>query len=46
MDVLIVLMPLAIAMGLLGLLAFLWSLRNRQFDDLEGPAWRGIADDE
>ncbi|MCO4055004.1 MAG: cbb3-type cytochrome oxidase assembly protein CcoS [Bosea sp.] len=46
MDVLIVLMPLAIAMGLLGLLAFLWSLRNRQFDDLEGAAWRGIADDE
>jgi cbb3-type cytochrome oxidase maturation protein len=46
MDVLIVLMPLALAMGLLGLLAFLWSLRNRQFDDLEGAAWRGIADDE
>jgi cbb3-type cytochrome oxidase maturation protein len=46
MDVLIVLMPLALAMGLLGLLAFLWSLRNRQFDDLEGAAWRGISDDE
>ncbi|MCU0883534.1 MAG: cbb3-type cytochrome oxidase assembly protein CcoS [Beijerinckiaceae bacterium] len=46
MDVLIVLMPLALGMGLLGLLAFLWSLRNRQFEDLDGAAWRGIADDD
>jgi cbb3-type cytochrome oxidase maturation protein len=46
MDVLIVLMPLALAMGLLGLAAFFWSMKTRQFDDLEGAAWRGIADDD
>ena len=46
MDVLLVLMPLALAMGLLGLLAFLWSLKNRQFEDLDGAAWRGITDDD
>jgi cbb3-type cytochrome oxidase maturation protein len=46
MDVLLVLMPLALAMGLLGLLAFLWSLKNRQFEDLDGAAWRGISDDD
>jgi cbb3-type cytochrome oxidase maturation protein len=45
-DVLLVLMPLALAMGLLGLLAFLWSLKNRQFEDLDGAAWRGISDDD
>ena len=44
MDVLIVLMPLALGMGLL--LAFFWSLRNRQFEDLDGAAWRGISDDD
>jgi len=46
MDVLIVLMPLALAMGLLGLVAFFWSMKTRQFDDLEGAAWRGISDDD
>lgn len=46
MDVLIVLMPLALAMGLLGLVAFFWSMKTRQFDDLEGAAWRAISDDD
>ena len=45
MDVLIFLVPLALLLGLLGLGAFLWSLRNGQFDDLDGAAWRAIADD-
>jgi cbb3-type cytochrome oxidase maturation protein len=25
---------------------FLWSLKNGQYDDLEGAGWRAIADDE
>jgi cbb3-type cytochrome oxidase maturation protein len=25
---------------------FLWSLKSGQYDDLEGAAWRAIADDE
>jgi cbb3-type cytochrome oxidase maturation protein len=32
--------------GLVGLLGFLWSLKSCQYDDLEGAAWRAIADDE
>jgi cbb3-type cytochrome oxidase maturation protein len=24
----------------------LWALRNRQFDDLDGAAWRAISDDD
>jgi nitrogen fixation-related uncharacterized protein len=31
---------------LVGLLGFLWSLKSGQYDDLEGAAWRAIADDE
>ena len=46
MEVLVFLVPLALALGLFGLLAFLWSLKNGQYDDLEGAAWRAIADDE
>ena len=46
MEVLVYLVPLAIMLGALGLAAFLWSLKNGQYDDLDGAAWRAIADDE
>jgi cbb3-type cytochrome oxidase maturation protein len=38
--------PVAIGLGLLGLLAFLWSLRSGQYDDLDGAAERIIEDDD
>jgi len=34
------LVPIAVALGLAGLGAFLWSLRSNQYDDLEGAAER------
>jgi cbb3-type cytochrome oxidase maturation protein len=40
------LIPVALFLGLLGLAAFLWSLRSGQFDDLEGASWRAIQDSE
>jgi cbb3-type cytochrome oxidase maturation protein len=46
MEVLVYLVPLALALGGLGLASFLWSLKSGQFDDLDGAAWRAIADDE
>ncbi|TWB93164.1 cbb3-type cytochrome oxidase maturation protein [Bradyrhizobium macuxiense] len=46
MEVLVILVPLALALGFLGLLGFLWSLKSGQYDDLDGAAWRAIADDE
>ena len=46
MEVLVFLVPLALTLGLLGLMGFLWSLKNGQYDDLEGAGWRAIADDE
>jgi cbb3-type cytochrome oxidase maturation protein len=46
MEVLVILVPLALALGLVGLGGFLWSLKSGQYDDLEGAAWRAIADDD
>ena len=46
MNVLVYLVPLALALGVLGLAAFLWALKNGQFDDLDGAAWRAIGDDD
>jgi cbb3-type cytochrome oxidase maturation protein len=46
MEVLVFLVPLALGLGLVGLVGFLWSLKSGQYDDLEGAALRAIADDE
>jgi cbb3-type cytochrome oxidase maturation protein len=39
------LVPAALFLGALGLLAFLWALRSGQFEDLEGAAYRALEDD-
>lgn len=46
MDVLIYLIPAALFLGVLGLAAFLWSLKSGQFEDLEGAKWRILDDDD
>ncbi len=46
MTSLLVLIPAALFLGLLGLGAFLWALRSGQFDDLDGAAERILFDDE
>ena len=46
MTALVWLIPCALALGGLGLAAFLWCLRDGQFEDLEGAAWRAIEDEE
>lgn len=38
------LIPAALFLGLLGLAAFLWALKDGQFEDLEGAGWRAIED--
>ncbi|MAZ15238.1 cbb3-type cytochrome oxidase assembly protein CcoS [Oricola sp.] len=45
MNVLIYLIPIALALGALGLGAFLWSMKSGQYQDLDGAAER-ILDDE
>lgn len=39
------LVPCALALGLLGLAAFLWSLQAGQYEDLEGAGWRALDDE-
>lgn len=46
MEVLIFLVPLALLLGLAGLVGFLWSLKSGQYDDLDGAAWRAISEDD
>ena len=46
MDSLLILVPAALLLGLLGLAAFLWALRNGQYDDLDGAAGRILFDDD
>lgn len=46
MSALVYLIPIALVMGLLGLAAFIWSLKSGQFDDLDGAASRILFDDE
>ncbi len=45
MNILIILVPAALLLGLLGLFAFFWSLRANQYDDPEGAARRILTDD-
>ena len=40
------LIPIALFLGLIGLVTFLWALRSGQFDDLDGAAYRILEDDE
>lgn len=46
MNGLILLVPVALGLGLLGLAGFFWAMRRGQFDDLEGAAQRVLLDDE
>jgi cbb3-type cytochrome oxidase maturation protein len=46
MDILLYLIPMALLLGLSGLAAFLWSLKNGQYDDVEGAALRVLTDDD
>lgn len=46
MQVLTYLVPTALLLGVTGLMAFLWSLKSGQYDDVEGAALRILKDDD
>ena len=46
MTALLYLMPAALLLGLLGLVAFLWALKSGQFQDLDGAAQRILIDED
>ena len=45
MSALLYLIPISLCLGLVGLAAFLWSLKSGQYDDLDGAAARILLDD-
>ncbi|MEE4153100.1 MAG: cbb3-type cytochrome oxidase assembly protein CcoS [Erythrobacter sp.] len=40
------LIPIALLMGASGLIAFLWAMRDGQYDDMEGAANRILIDED
>lgn len=46
MNILIILVPIALGLGFVGLLAFLWSLQAGQYEDLDGAAARILTDED
>ncbi|MBN8521651.1 MAG: cbb3-type cytochrome oxidase assembly protein CcoS [Alphaproteobacteria bacterium] len=46
MNILIFLIPAALCLGLIGLAGFIWSLKSKQYEDLEGSALRILWEDD
>ena len=46
MNVLLYLLPMALGLGLAGLIAFMWALRTGQFNDVDGAALRVLTDED
>lgn len=46
MNVLIILVPVSLILACFGLAGFLWTLRHRQYEDLDGDAWRILVEDD
>tara|TARA_R110002096_G_scaffold266710_1_gene460309 strand:- start:102127 stop:102306 length:180 start_codon:yes stop_codon:yes gene_type:complete len=46
MDGLIYLIPIALFLGLVGLGFFLWTIKNGQYDDLEGATYRALFEED
>lgn len=46
MNVLLILIPVSVILGGLGLCAFLWTIKSGQYDDAKGAAARLLLDDE
>lgn len=40
MEILVILIPVSLALGGVGLGAFIWALRNHQYEDPKGDAQR------
>ncbi|CAM3142934.1 cytochrome oxidase maturation protein, cbb3-type [Paracoccus aminovorans] len=43
MEILSILIPVSLGLGGLGLLAFIWALRGRQYEDPKGDAERILS---
>lgn len=45
MNILVVLVPVSLLLGIGALVAFVWTIKNDQYDDPEGDARRILSDD-
>lgn len=45
MEILTLLIPVSLGLGGIGLVAFVWALRARQFEDPKGDAQRILSDE-
>lgn len=46
MTALLILVPIALLLSLVGLTAFIWSVSHAQYEDLDGAAVRILLDDD
>lgn len=46
MESLVYLIPAALFLGLVGLAGFMWSIRNNQYDDLDGATYRALFEED
>lgn len=46
MEILYLLIPIALIFIAVAIAAFIWAGRSGQFDDMEGPAYRILMDDD
>jgi cbb3-type cytochrome oxidase maturation protein len=46
MEILYLLIPVSVALVFAIAVAFWWSVRSGQFDDLEGPGFKVLMDDD
>ena len=46
MNILVVLVPCSLVLGLGALVAFIWTIRSKQYEDMEGDAARVLLDDD
>lgn len=46
MSIIFVLLPLSLLLGVVFLSGYFWSIKNDQFEDLDTPAVRILADEE
>jgi cbb3-type cytochrome oxidase maturation protein len=46
MSMLSFLIPVSLGLGVIGLMAFFWSMRSGQYEDIEGAAERILYDED
>lgn len=46
MGILYLLIPLTVVIMIIAIWGFIWAIKNGQFDDLDGPAYRILMDDD